>query len=47
MVGGEVEAIQEVCSENRLTDVSNDKSKVECAICDANLAVGEAVARNV
>ena len=47
MIGREIKSVQEICTEDGLADVGNNEGEIESSICDANLAVGKAVARNV
>ena len=47
MVWGEVKTIEEVRSQDRLTDVGDDKRKVESAVADEDLSVGESVTGDV
>lgn len=47
MIGREIKSVQEVCTEDGLADVSDNEGEIESSICDANLAVGEAVARDI
>lgn len=47
MIGCEIEAIEEVSSQDRLADIGDDKCEVKSAVGYAYLAIGESVAGNV
>ena len=47
MVGSEVKLVKKISPQDGLTDVGYDEGKIKGSIFDANLAIGEAVARNV
>ena len=47
MIGCEIEAIEEVSSQDRLADIGDDECEVESAVGYAYLAIGESIAGNV